>query len=209
MTRAVTTNLNGTVRSCTHWSNHINHIEILILRWRCKSMMCEDSWIFFHWNHVRKDVFRLTRIVNYTYQWQIESSVILNALILKGLLYHPKKMIILGPSGRWWNDGEQRRSHNADSHLGHGETGPIPRFIKGNQLFREEDIPEVVAIREELERANPEWKTEPIRVTPQRMSNDGANVCESYPLLWFRMGYYANTYNFATSQDMGLVLFLQ
>ncbi len=94
-------------------------------------------------------------------------------------------------------------SHNADSHLEHGETGPIPRFIKGNQLFREEDIPEVVAIHKELERANPEWKTDHIRVTPQRMSNDGANVCESNPLLWFRMGYYMNTYNFATLQDMG------
>jgi hypothetical protein len=104
---------------------------------------------------------------------------------------------------------ESLGSQNADSHLEHGETGSMPRFIKGNQLFREEDIPEVVAIREELERANPEWKTEPIRVTPQRMSNDGSNVCESYPLLWFRMGYFANSYSSATPQGMGLVLFLR
>ncbi len=54
----------------------------LILQWQYKSMMCEDSWIFFHWNHVRKDVFLLTWIVNCTSQWWIESSVILNALII-------------------------------------------------------------------------------------------------------------------------------
>ena len=71
---------------------------------------------------------------------------------------------------------ESLGSHNADSHLEPGETGPIPRFIKGNRLFREEDIPELVAIREKLERANPEWKTEHNRVTLQRMSNDGANL---------------------------------
>ena len=46
-----------------------------------------------------------------------------------------------------------------------GETGPILRFIKGKQLFREEEIPEVIAIQEELERANPQWKTEQSKLT--------------------------------------------
>jgi hypothetical protein len=64
---------------------------------------------------------------------------------------------------------ESLGSHNIDSHLERGETGPILRFIKGKQLFREEEIPEVIAIQEELERANPQWKTEQSKLT----INDG------------------------------------
>jgi hypothetical protein len=60
---------------------------------------------------------------------------------------------------------ESLGSHNIDSHLERGETGPILRFIKGKQLFREEEIPEVIAIQEELERANPQWKTEQSKLT--------------------------------------------
>ena len=60
---------------------------------------------------------------------------------------------------------ESLGSHNTDSHLERGETGPILRFIKGKQLFSEEEIPEVIAIQEELERANPQWKTEHSKLT--------------------------------------------
>jgi hypothetical protein len=55
---------------------------------------------------------------------------------------------------------ESLGSHNTDSYSEQVETGSILSFIKGKQLFREEEIPEVIAIWEELERANPQWKTE-------------------------------------------------
>ena len=68
-------------------------------------------------------------------------------------------------------------SHNTDSHLERGEIGPILRFIKGKQLFREEEIPEVIAIQEELERANPQWKTEHSKLTIN--GGDFSSVCSS------------------------------
>jgi hypothetical protein len=69
---------------------------------------------------------------------------------------------------------ESLGSHNTDSHLERGETGPILRFIKGKQLFREEEIP-VIAIQEELERASPQWKTEYTK--PRINGDDPFNFC--------------------------------